>query len=38
MDSPSWKKKLAALGMVGGLAVLVVAALTQFVGGFTATV
>ncbi|MGV9744883.1 MCE family protein [Rhodococcus zopfii] len=38
MDSASWKKKLAAFGMIGGLVVLVVAALTQFVGGFTATV
>ncbi len=39
MDTPpSWKKKLAAFGMVGGLVVLVVAALTQFVGGFTDTV
>ncbi|MFZ2529298.1 MAG: MCE family protein [Rhodococcus sp. (in: high G+C Gram-positive bacteria)] len=38
MDSPSWKKKLAAFGMVGGLVLLVVAALTQFVGGFTDSV
>lgn len=38
MDTPSWKKKLAAVGLVGGLAAIVAVALTLFVGGFTATV
>ncbi|WP_241385544.1 MCE family protein [Rhodococcus sp. CH91] len=38
MDTPSWKKKLAAFGFVGGLAVIVVIALTMFAGGFTSTV
>lgn len=37
MDTPSWKKKLAAFGLVGGLAAIVAIALTLFVGGFTAT-
>ncbi|MEU5840915.1 MCE family protein [Rhodococcus sp. NPDC047139] len=38
METPSWKKKLAALGLVGGLAVIVTVALTMFAGGFTSTV
>lgn len=37
MDTPSWKKKLAAFGLVGGLVVIVVGALTMFAGGFTST-
>ncbi|UYP19504.1 MCE family protein [Rhodococcus sp. Z13] len=38
MDTPSWQKKLAALGLVGGLAAVVAVALTMFAGGFTSTV
>ncbi|MCD2110373.1 MULTISPECIES: MCE family protein [Rhodococcus] len=38
MDTPSWKKKLAAFGLVGGLAAIVAVALTMFAGGFTSTV
>ncbi|NLV78463.1 MAG: MCE family protein [Rhodococcus sp.] len=37
MDTPSWKKKLAAFGLIGGLVAIVAIALTLFVGGFTAT-
>ncbi|MFD5810114.1 MULTISPECIES: MCE family protein [Rhodococcus] len=37
MDTPSWKKKLAALGLVGGLTVAVALALLMFAGAFTAT-
>jgi phospholipid/cholesterol/gamma-HCH transport system substrate-binding protein len=37
MDTPSWKKKLAALGMVGGLTLIVAGALIMFAGGFTTT-
>ncbi|MFD6857915.1 MCE family protein [Rhodococcus sp. NPDC060086] len=37
MDTPSWKKKLAAFGLVGGLVAIVAVALTLFVGGFTST-
>lgn len=38
MDTPSWKKKFAAFGLVGGLAAIVAVALTMFAGGFTSTV
>ena len=38
MDTPSWKKKIAAFGLVGGLAAIVAVALTMFAGGFTSTV
>ncbi|MFZ3392338.1 MCE family protein [Rhodococcus sp. BL-253-APC-6A1W] len=37
MDTPSWKKKLAAFVLVGGLAVIVFVALTMFAAGFTST-
>lgn len=37
METPSWKKKLAAAGLVGGLALIVTVALVMFAGGFTAT-
>ncbi len=35
---PSWLKKLAALGLVGGLVAIAVVAMTMFAGGFTTTV
>ncbi|WP_455900702.1 MCE family protein [Rhodococcus gordoniae] len=38
METPSWKKKLAAFGLLGGLAAIVAVALTMFTGGFTSTV
>jgi phospholipid/cholesterol/gamma-HCH transport system substrate-binding protein len=38
MSEQAWFKRLAALGLVLGLAVVVVVALTMFVGGFTETV
>ncbi|MCX5043357.1 MCE family protein [Aldersonia sp. NBC_00410] len=38
MSEQSWFKRLAAFGLVAGLAVVVVVALTMFVGGFTETV
>ncbi|MBJ8345765.1 MCE family protein [Antrihabitans sp. YC2-6] len=34
MTEPGWVKKLAALGLVGGLVAIVVVALTMFAGGF----
>ncbi|MEE2032703.1 MCE family protein [Rhodococcus chondri] len=37
METASWKKKLAAFGMVGGLALIVALALIMFAGGFTTT-
>lgn len=37
MDTPSWKKKLAAFGMVGGLVAVVAVSLMMFAGGFTST-
>lgn len=38
MSEQSWFKRLAAFGLVAGLAAVVVVALTMFVGGFTETV